>query len=72
MNMMTREAEVRLRQRELMKQAENQRLASMARERSGHPLLARLGRQMVVLGNRLQNQAQPHPVEAGRRLRTQW
>ena len=69
------EMEVAVRQRELMKQAENARLANMARKkpRKVYLLFARLAQQVVtVMGNRLKGQTEPRPIEAGRRLKPGW
>ena len=59
MNPMLRHGEVEFHQRELMQQAENARLARIARQHPHSPLLAVVGRQMVVLGWRLQERTRP-------------
>ena len=69
---MIRPGELELRREELMKQAENERLANLARKHERSPLLANLGRQLIGLGERMQHQTERRPMEAGRRLKPQW
>ncbi len=60
----------------MMQQAENWRLAKQAAPyKSGNthrPLLAGLGKQLVALGQRLQEQSEHEKVEVGQYLRPQW
>ena len=60
----------------LMQQAENWRLAQQAAPyKSGNahrPLLAGLGKQLVALGQRLQEQGEHEKVEVAQRFKPQW